>query len=405
MKMSSKKKILAIGAGWEQYSLLKKIKDNGHELIITHPSFNSDGFNIADVSYVRNSRDIASHIKIAEAHNIDAVITDNCDFSFFTASVLAVKLKLPFAEIQSAIYSNDKFAQREQCSIHGIRQPEYAKVRTLGEVKNIAADLGFPIILKPVDSRGTFGVSIIESNTAVEKAYFDAVNNSSGWTLICEKFIKGTLVTVDGFCFKNGHRSLAVASRKFESGVKPVTKEIIYPAEFSDELNDRLLKNHDAVVRALNYRYGHTHGEYIVSDYGDIYLVECTNRGGGVYTSSVIVPYLTEIDLNEILLNQSLGVDNFEVDNKGLAFLRNSAMLTFLDFEVGRVIKNINVKEVQDLPYVLRYRTIYSVNDMVESIENCASRHSMLVIKGGNREDTVRNFKAFKEKLKIDYYQ
>jgi biotin carboxylase len=399
------KRILVIGSGWEQFSLLKKIKDNGHQIIATHPFFNPEGSPLADVTYVKNARDIAAHIKIAEAHKIDGVVTDNCDFSFFTASVLAAKLKLPFADIKSAIYSNDKFAQRMQCKTRGIKQPEFYKVRALQEVKDAAAALSFPVVLKPVDSRGTFGVSIIHDVAALEQAYYDAINNSSGWTLICEQFINGTLVTVDGFCFKNGHRSLAVASRKFESGIKPVTKEIIYPAEFSDELNEKLLSNHDAVVQALEYRYGHTHGEYIVSDNGDIYLVECTNRGGGVYTSSVIVPFLTEIDLNEILLSQSLGIDNFEVDNKGLAFLRNSAMLTFLDFEVGRVIKNINIKELQDLPFVLRYRTIYSVNDMVESIENCASRHSMLVIKGGNREETVRNLKLFKEKLKIDYYQ
>jgi biotin carboxylase len=398
------KRILVIGSGWEQYSLLKKIKDNGYDLIATHPFFNPEGAGLANFNYVKNSRDIASHIKIAEAHKIDAVVTDNCDFSFFTASVLAAKFKLPFADTQSALYSNDKFAQREQCKRLGIRQPEFYKVRTLEEVKDVATFLGFPVVLKPVDSRGTFGVSIVQDSVALEKAYFDAINNSSGWTLICEKFIKGTLVTVDGFCFKNGHRSLAVASRKFEAGAKPVTKEIIYPAEFSEALNNKLLKNHNAVANALNYNYGHTHGEYIVTDSEEIFLVECTNRGGGVYTSSVIIPYLTEIDLNEILLNQSLGIDSFEVDDKGLQFLRNSAMLTFLDFEVGRVIKSINMKEVRELPFVLRYRTIYSENDMVESIENCASRHSMLVIKGDNRDAVLRNFKTFKEKLKIDYY-
>ncbi|WP_276373592.1 ATP-grasp domain-containing protein [Chryseolinea sp. H1M3-3] len=402
--MSPRKKILVIGAGWEQYSLIKKIKDKGLELIITHPSFNPEGAALADVSYVKNSRDIASHIKIAEAHNIDAVVTDNCDFSFFTASVVAARLKLPFAEIQSAIFSNDKFAQREQCRKLGIKQPDFFRVRTLQELADAAKVLGFPVVLKPVDSRGTFGVSIIHDTMALENAFYDAINNSSGWNLICEKFIKGTLVTVDGFCFKNGHQSLAVASRKYEPGLKPVTKEIIYPAEFPDSLNRKLFKNHNAVAAALNYRYGHTHGEYIVSDNEEIYLVECTNRGGGVYTSSVIVPYLTEIDLNEILLNQSLGQDMFEVENKGLTFLKNSAMLTFLDFEVGKVIRNINVEEVKALPFVLRYRTIYNVNDMVESIENCASRHSMLVIKGSTKEAVVNNLKVFKEKLKIDYY-
>jgi biotin carboxylase len=404
MKTFSRKKVLVIGSGWEQFSLMKKVQELGHEIIATHPFFNPEGAGLADVSYVKNSRDIRAHLKIAKSHAVDAVITDNCDFSFFTASVVASQLNLPFADIQSAIFSNDKFTQRERCAAFGITQPEFYKVRSLEDVKQVAGKLGYPLILKPVDSRGTFGVSIIENEGTLGKAYADAIDNSSGWTLICERFIKGTLVTVDGFCFKNGHRSLAVASRKFDAGPKPVTKEIIYPAEFSDDLNKRLMANHEQVAKALNYTYGHTHGEYIVTENEEIYLVECTNRGGGVYTSSVIVPFLTEIDLNEVLINQSLRIDDFTVEDKGLQFTKNSAILTFLDFEVGKVIQKINTEHVRGLPFVLRFRTIYSENDMVESVENCASRHSMLVIKGSDRNGAKRNLDEFKKELKIDYY-
>ena len=134
-------------------------------------------------------------------------------------------------------------------------------------------------------------------------------------------------------------------------------------------------------------------------------MVECTNRGGGVYTSSVIVPLLTQIDLNKILLNQSLGTDTFEVKNLGLDFMKKSVMLTFLDFEVGKVIKSINVENMLDKDYTVRFRTIYGENDMVESIENCASRHSMLVIQGENSEQTLANFSDFKKELAIEYYK
>jgi biotin carboxylase len=236
-------------------------------------------------------------------------------------------------------------------------------------------------------------------------AFYDAIDNSPSRILICEKFITGTLVTVDGFCFSNGHQPLAVASRVFEQGIKPVTKEIIYPAQFDEELNYKLLENHHKVVTALNYRYGHTHGEYIVTPEKEIYLVECTNRGGGVYTSSVIVPLLTEINLNEILLNQSLGTDSFEVKNEGLKFMKKSVMLTFLDFKVEGVIKSINFDHVLQLPYVVRFRSIYGENDMVESIENCASRHSMLVLKGKDVSETYENLREFKAELKVEYHK
>jgi len=399
------KKILVIGAGWEQYALLQTIKDEGHEIIATHPYLNAAGFTLASHYYVKESTDITAHLNIAKAHQIEAVLTDNCDYSFYTASVLAAKLGLPFAPISSAILCNDKFAQRESCSVNPkVMQPVYEKVRTPEQLKDSAEKVGFPLILKPVDSRGTFGVTVVRDAVNLETAFYDALANSPSHTVICEQFIEGTLVTVDGFCFSNGHQALGVASRRFEEGEKPVTKEIIYPAQFSNSLSEKLLTNHNEVVRLLGYSYGHTHGEYIVTAEEDIFLVECTNRGGGVYTSSVIVPSLTGINLNQILLQQALGQDSFEVSSEGLDFMKKAIMLVFLDLKVGAVIKSINLEEVQSLPYVVRFRSIFGKNDMVEPIENCASRHAMLVIEGKSTEDVLNNLADFNRHFQPKYY-
>lgn len=398
------KKILIIGAGWEQLALLQQVKSEGHYIIATHPSLNAEGFVLADKFFVKKSDDVKSHLIIAETHQIDAILTDNCDYSFYTASIVASKLNLPFAPIQSAIYSNDKYAQRACCKDLKVKQPTFQKVRTLQEVKKAAADIGFPIILKPVDSRGTFGVTILQEENQLETAFYDAIHFSPSRRLICEKFIEGTLVTVDGFCFLNGHQSLTVASRKFEKGAKPVTKEIIYPGLFSDELNKRLLDAHEIIVDRLGYVFGHTHGEYIVTSNNDIYLVECTNRGGGVYTSTVIVPLLTDTNLNEILLSQALGEDHYEPSSLGLNWMKRAIMLTFLDYEVGKVVKSINLGEMLLKPYTVRFRSIYGENDMVESVENCASRHSMLVLQGEDVEQLMQNYQDFKNKLAIEYY-
>jgi len=344
------KTLLVIGSGWEQYALIKEAKKLGHKIITTHPVMNTDGFSLADATFVKDSRDI------------------------------------------------------EACQEKQIQQPIYFQVETLKQIQEAGNNIGFPLIVKPIDSRGTFGVTIVHQPDKLEDAFYDAIMNSPSRRVICEQFITGTLVTVDGFCFKNGHQSLTVASRVFEKGEKPVTKEIIYPAQFDNTLNERLMENHHQVVQALDYRYGHTHGEYLVTVDQEIYLVECTNRGGGVYTSSTIVPLLTKINLNEILINQSLGQDSIEMENMGLNFMTKSVILTFLDFEVGKVVKNINLSEVKKLPYVVKYRTIYTENDMVESIEDCAARHSMLVLQGSNTEVVTNNLKDFKSKLRIEYH-
>lgn len=398
------KKVLVIGAGWEQYALIETIKLKGHKIIATHPNLDAEGFELADSSYVKQSRDVNAHLKIAETYEIDAVISDNCDYSLYTASVVAQRFGLPFSPIQSAIFSNDKFSQRLACQQHEILQPEFYRVRTLEDAIQAANIIGFPVVIKPVDSRGTFGVTIVNNSKALFNAYFEAITNSPSLTLICEKFIEGELVTVDGFCFSNGHKSLTVASREFATGVKPVTKSVTYPSFHNDDLRSKLLDNHHQVVKALGYDFGHTHGEYFVTKTNKIYLVECANRGAGVYTSSTINPLLTNIDLNEIYLNQSLGKDDFKIEHDKKNFMTRSVILTFLDFEVGKVIKSVNVEEVTELPFVKQFRTIYSEKQMVESIENCASRHAMLVVDGHDSDELQSNLKTVKSTLNVEYY-
>ena len=397
-------KILVIGAGWEQYALIEQIKLQGHYVIATHPNVHSEAFVLADKFFVRESRDLSSHLNIALLHGISAVIADNCDYSLLTASIVASKLSLPFASVESALLSNDKFRQRCVCSDAGIKQPKFEEVRTPNEALSAAERIGYPIVLKPVDSRGTFGVTIVKNQDELNIAYYEAISNSPGFRLICEKFIQGELVTVDGFCFSNRHQSLTVASRMYTEGKKPVTKHITYPSDHSEELKQNLLENHHNVINALNYKFGHTHGEYILTPSGEIYLVECANRGAGVYTSSTINPLLTGIDLNEVLINQCLGKDSFKISSDTNNFMIRAAVLSFIDLEVGRVLKKINHNEILALPFVRQFRSAFSKKQMIESVENCASRHLMVVIDGANQAELSKNYDLFKSTLKVEYY-
>ena len=397
------KNILLIGCGWEQYELAKEIKKQGCFLIATHPFITKELLTITDSFFIKDSRDIHSHLNIAKSYDIDGVISDNCDYSLQTAAIISESMGLNSTGIRQAEYSNNKFLQRERCESANINQPKFFNVRNMSDLNSAVSKLKFPLVVKPVDSRGTFGVNIIKKASEVNKAFLDGIKESPSRNLICEEFIEGTLITVDGFCFSNGHRSLTVASRKFMSGSSPVTKEIIYPSELSEEINQNLRKFHHEVVTALNYKIGHTHGEYIVNVKDEIYLVECTNRGGGVYTSSTILPELTELPINEVYINQILGEDKYTVSEES-NYMKKSLILTFQDFEIGKIMRSINLSEVQKLPYVLRYRSLYKKNDMIESIENCSSRHSMLLLKGNDLIESKQNLDKFNKTLEVKYY-
>lgn len=386
------KRLLFIGAGWEQKKLVVEAKSMGFEIIATHPNVDKSVMSLCDRYFIRKSNDIISHIKIAKTFKVDGIITDNCDYSLFTSSFIAEQLDLPSVGLDAASCALQKSKQRIRClNALYVSQPKFFNFQTLEEYNECVKSFKFPFIVKPNDSRGTFGVSIVRKKDEIIDAFFYAISNSPSRNGIIEKFIIGSLFTVDGFCFDNGHKSLAVASRTFTEGPYPITKEIVYPAKTTEKIINKLKKAHSSVVKSLKYKKGHTHGEYIVDKNDCVFLVECTNRGGGVFTSSTIVPRVSGINLNQALINQFLNKKVF-VEN----YQNNSIILAFLDFQVGKTIKYIKVPE---FPFIIEFRSIYKEKDMVESIENCASRHMMLVIDGG-----IKELKKFKRKLEIEYF-
>jgi len=69
------------------------------------------------------------------------------------------------------------------------------------------------------------------------------------------------------------------------------------------------------------------------------------------------------------------------------------------------VIDSINIEEMRKKDYTVRFRSKYGINDMVESIENGAGRHSMLVIKGATTDEVINNLQLFKDSFRIVYHK
>ena len=126
---------------------------------------------------------------------------------------------------------------------------------------------------------------------------------------MAEKFIKGVDVTVDGYIFKEiGPKALGLATKqklKDKGGI--IDGEIVYPGNLDDSVYDKTIKQAENVASQLGLSFGFFHGEFIITETDDVYLTEIANRGGGVFTSEVIVPHVSGIDILDIYIRDVLG--------------------------------------------------------------------------------------------------
>lgn len=394
-------KILIIGAGWEQAPMLKKAKEMGLYVIATNPCPKASGFRYADEKFVLDPRDLDKLAKLVQEKKVAAVVSDNCDYSLFASAYLGALFGLPATSLQSAQFTTNKYNMRAQLSRFNIPQPKFVLCKTEQEVKKAAQKIGLPVVIKPVDNRGSFGVKAVFDQKDLEPYFLHALNNTHCRSVLVEKYIEGINLTVDGFCFADSHICLGLASKKIlvTKENKPVTQEVIYPAEIKPEFVKKVLNNNQKVVKALGLKFGSTHAEYILTKEGVPYLLEIANRGGGVMTSASIIPAISGVNMQELLLRQALGQKVKKP--KGFDISKNkSAILHFFIFNKrGRIKKITGTQDVRKRKDVLLLFLMVKEGDIIGEILSGAHRHGFCILVGENRQDARQKAKEVVNKI------
>jgi len=252
------KKILVINIGWEQEPLLDLISQQENiEVYGVH--YNNDYYK--SVSYkdllITDLRNLQSIIDFAKKIETDAVISDECDYSHYAQSCISEILSLPGPNIRQAQLSSNKYLQRLKCKQNNILVPRFSLCADVKEVEDFASKEGLPIILKPIDNRGSFGVNKIDKTSEIPDAFYDALINSHARLVLTEQFVEGIHVTVDGYVFQGtGCKSLALASKGMIGTNRQVAMDILYPGEISDKIYAKTMKTSESACAALGYSFG-----------------------------------------------------------------------------------------------------------------------------------------------------
>ena len=383
------KKILVINLGWEQEPLLDLIDNQNFEIYGIHNHSNYYKKPRYRDILIADFRDLSRLMQYAEKICPDAVISDQCDYSQFAQAVISEKFRLPGPRIAEAHIGCNKYLQRLRCKKTGVRSPDFALCFCVDDVSSFAKNKGFPVIVKPVDNRGSYGVNRVDTLEQCADAYFDALVNSHSRYVIVEEYITGTHITVDGYVFKIfGPCALAIASKeKLKQKHSIIDGEITYPAMVSERDYEALKNNFVDIAQKFGFSFGFLHGEFILTPEGDVYLTEIANRGGGVWTSEIIVPNVSGIDMNSVYLNDCLG-DDFSPQNLFSTRIDKKPTImkffSFSDLQNG-IIKSITgIDVLESRPNVLRLKMLVCKGDVIKAIEGGGDRHGVIIMTGEN---------------------
>lgn len=378
----NKKRVIVINLGWEQEPLLDRLNEVGANIYGIH---NNESYykkpKYKDI-LLTDFRDLVKILRFAEKIKPDAVISDQCDYSYFAQSLISEKFNIPGPRIKEAQKATNKYLQRFHSKKNKILVPDFKLCTNLDELYRFVDEIGLPIITKPVDNRGSFGINKVKDYKDIPFAFFDALSNCHSRLVLAEKFIKGTDITVDGYIFKGiGPKALGLATKqKLQDKGGIIDGEIVYPGDLDDELYGKTVKTAENVASKLGLSFGFFHGEFIITEERNIYLTEIANRGGGVFTSEVIVPHVSGIDILDVYIKDVFGIENRieEVRVK-----KTPTLMKFFSFANlrGKEVKNIKgIKEVEDNENTLRLKMLIKKGFKIPEIKSGADRHGVIIV-------------------------
>jgi len=396
-----RKKILVLGAGQCQLPIIEQCKRMGHTVLVSSIPGPYPGFQAADTSYHVDVRNKEALLQIAQEERIDAVLTDQTDIPVATAAWIAEAMQLPGIGYECALRFTNKELMREACRRLGVATPEFCASDSLNSLTAWAQEVGYPIMIKPVDNQGSRGVRRVNSPAGLERAFNDAVPHTACGKIIAERCIPGREFAVLSFVIDGVVTPLIVGDRyDFNLSNRFIPRATIFPANLAGDQLSRLLETNARIITGLGQPFGIAYSELRIEESTqEIYLIEIAARGAGVFISSDIIPLASGVNVNGLLIRQCLG-ESVRIDSTQL----KSAASGYTCFHLPKGIISLapNIAEIMEVDGVHRVHLDgLRLGEETTTMQNKTQRLGPILMKATTRKELDEVHAQVRDTLRV----
>ena len=273
-------KILILGGGFQQLPAIQKAHELGLIVLLVDYLPDAPGRREADQSFLISTRDKEKILELARKEGVDGILAFASDPAEETAAYVAEKMGLPGGMYAAAGILGNKRKFREFLAMHRIPAPKHFPM------DYPESDLPYPVVVKPLDSSGSKGVTILRSYDAgrLLQAYQAAVSCSLSGQAMAEECISyGYRHLIGGDVIVRGGNVILYGLMDCirEEGKNLVPCGKIYPCGAGDEVKVRIAKIMQTVIHKLSITDAEMNVEFIAGKDGEVYPIEIALRCGG----------------------------------------------------------------------------------------------------------------------------
>lgn len=279
--------ILLLGGSRQQVVAIEKAKALGYRTVLCDYLPDNPGQYVADAFYLVSTTDREAVLDVAKHEQVEGVLAYASDPAAPTAAFVAEALGLPTNPLRSVEILSQKHLFRKHLREAGLPCPNSASFTVASsaeQVVNLSTGFAYPLVIKPTDSSGSKGVTIIHKSEEIGHAIEYARQYSRNDTLIVEEYIErgfpnvigGDIFVVDGKiqfwglmrCLRDDALSLVPVGKCYPSGLTEIQLS---------KVEDVLQK----LVDSLGIRFGEMNVEVLLGQDDTPFVLELGARAGG----------------------------------------------------------------------------------------------------------------------------
>ena len=400
MKDLKGKKLLVLGGKAATVNVVQLAKKLGIETFVTGIQEGGQAKEMADHTLMAGSEEHDKLIHYIQENHIDGVMTGSAEFQVQQMIKLCAKAGLPcYATEAQWDATQDKRHFKDLCKRFGVPGvPEYS-------IKDELNENEFPVIVKPVDSCSSIGISICNNNEELAVAKEKALAASESKRVLIERYINnGGLTHNIKYVVIDGEFYMEMMCDRYvvEGGL--ITAVSFFPSINTSLFLDTVDKN----VKDMFLSIGFTNGVFFLSalpENDNIYVYEMGLRTGGGMNYKITEVTSGNNDL-EMLIHYAITGEMCEKkDLKTIdPYLKGKKAASLaIPLREGTIGKVEGTEKLAEIEGVVNFTHFCDEGDTIlpKHINTLSQLYGRVMIVRDNQESLFEGLKQIRDAVKI----
>ncbi len=286
MTNAKEKALLLLGGSEAQLIAIETANELGYRTVLCDYLPDNPGRNLVDSFHLVSTTDLQGVLAVAKEEAIDGIVAYGSDPAAPTAAYVSDELGLCGVPYETAKNFCNKHLFRSFLQENGFEVPWTMSFSLKSSIDSIASRIpSYPVILKPTDSSGSKGVTVVHSEDELRSAIINASENSRNGVLIVEEFIERDhphVIEAEIFVIDGIVRSWGLMNSIRDDKTNPLLPAgYSMPLSVGDDRNVLVRNMTQKLVSAAGIEHGALNIEMIIDKNDRLFFLDAGPRNGG----------------------------------------------------------------------------------------------------------------------------